>query len=179
MGTRKLPSKALTRQQKHSQVYAWGRSDFGQCGSTSESPLTRPQRIAIHRQAVSCPHGRSQVGLAVPIEDVAISENAICAVDCDGQVIALESTEVYPFASRQVWHWGAPLFGAESPKKSLSSQENSPQVIAELQGYRVLRIAAGKKHFAALAVKTNKKRANSGGNVSLCHCARLLQNSCG
>ena len=124
-------SAAVTNQ---GELVCWGNSEFGQCGTkVFDRDSVTPTTVAFSDPGLMCTKCKT---LVVKNDDTRIVDVA-CG---DSHTIALADDS-------KLWGWGS------SPQNGLRCRSSFPQVIEELIGAKVLSIAVGANHSAAICEK--------------------------
>ncbi|XP_014681140.1 PREDICTED: alsin-like isoform X2 [Priapulus caudatus] len=116
----------------HGDVFCWGSSSFGQCG-TEARLVPVPRQVLIVRKAQKCKHGVMRKGDVVAAQQVACGSKHTMAVS----------------AQHEVWVWGEGIaLGLTTVKRTLK-----PRKIDFLDGEKVLSVACSAEHCLAIVEK--------------------------
>lgn len=117
-------------------VYCWGDSSDGQCGTGSLDKVVTPTQVKISIQEGFCEHG-------VPRPETPV---AIDSIDCGATHTLALSVE------NEIWSWG---FGEQLGFEELMHAP-VPRRLESLAGRRVLMVACGDSHSVALLQKAER-----------------------
>ncbi|CAG5119646.1 unnamed protein product [Candidula unifasciata] len=123
------------------QVFCWGLSRNGQCGTGSLDLVLAPTQVVVEINKGFCQHGIPKPALAVPISSVACGSSHTLALSDDGEV----------------WSWGyVPQLGLGDLKHA-----PIPRKIDALQGHPVVAVCCGDQHSMALVLKEENRPSRS------------------
>ncbi|BFZ15627.1 hypothetical protein BsWGS_18666 [Bradybaena similaris] len=123
------------------QVFCWGLSKDGQCGTGSLDLVLAPTQVVVEINKGFCQHGVPKPTLAVPINSVACGSSHCLAVSEDGEV----------------WSWGyGPQLGLDDLKHA-----PIPRIVDALEGHFVVAVCCGDQHSMALVLKDENKSSRS------------------
>ncbi|BFZ21760.1 hypothetical protein BsWGS_24799 [Bradybaena similaris] len=123
------------------QVFCWGLSTDGQCGTGSLGVVASPTQVVVEVGPELCQHGVPKPTSPEVITKVACGAKHTLAVSSVGEI----------------WTWGCgPQLGLRDVK-----QTSVPRRIDTLQGHTAVAICCGNTHSMALVLKGDKARSSS------------------
>lgn len=128
-----LNTSYLTLHVEDKKIYSWGGNSFGECGLNIKNPIIREPR------AIPFFNG-------IQVEQVACGSTHVLVRDSEGRVYSYERMTIDFNKSR----WGSPKHGKLGLEKVTQENLLEPQLVDGLAHKKVVHIAAGTEHSAAL-----------------------------